>query len=291
MAGGETGPPADGTSTDGSGNAGAGSEKAGSGLNEARHGSQSTGGGDSAGSSSGSSGSGGSAGSSGSGVGGKTSGGSDSGTASTSASASASALAGSVGPGQLLRLLVPSTPFIALQDQSRLVVSWRPLRRAVESLQAEAPLPVQPRMFALWMDGVSVYSGQERAHGFQLPLAAGSKSKGWGRSRDCHVFRVAAFYHHLGWTGLSPALRVGRDCDLPEEVLLPHRSSLQPEGSEDGVPLHADRAAQLAMEGAASGSISGAGHAHAPGAQGEPHAGPDAPRFPPGQEQDEHTAA
>ena len=164
-----------------------------------------------------------------------------------------------VGTGQLLRLLVPSVPFVALQDGDRLVVAWKPLRRAMEALQSDAPLPLLPRMFALWMDGVSVYSGGDRAHAFALPLprdatelvrgrstaqsrGTGSETKGSEPEPvDCHVFRAAAFYAHLGWTGLSASLRLGRDCESPEEVLLPHRSSLPPSGSMEGVAVHADR--------------------------------------------------
>jgi hypothetical protein len=98
----------------------------------------------------------------------------------------------------LLGLLTPPPPWVQLDDGSSMTLEWTAHKAPIRPL---APtMPYAPEAFGLLQDRISVYSGA--SYTFVVPSTP---------KTECHVFRVVAYYHALGWTPQSDPLYVG-DC-------------------------------------------------------------------------------
>ncbi|KAA0154164.1 hypothetical protein FNF29_02784 [Cafeteria roenbergensis] len=112
--------------------------------------------------------------------------------AEASRRSSAGALAG------LLALLTPPPPWVQYNDGTTLTLEWTAHKQIVRPLAPS--MPAAPESFGLLQDRVSVYSGPSTTYALPAPVRG-----------ECHEFRVAAYYHVLGWTSQSEPLTIG-DC-------------------------------------------------------------------------------
>lgn len=102
------------------------------------------------------------------------------------------------GSSGILAVLTPPPPWVELNDGTTLTIQWHAHQAHVRPL---APtMPYAPESFGLLQDRISVYSGPANTYALPAPVRG-----------ECHVFRVAAYYHALGWTRQSRPLTVG-DC-------------------------------------------------------------------------------
>lgn len=98
----------------------------------------------------------------------------------------------------LLALLTPPPVWVQYNDGTTLTLEWVPHKPLVRPLAPS--MPAAPESFGLLQDRISVYSGPSTTYALPAPVRG-----------ECHEFRVAAYYHVLGWTAQSEPLTVG-DC-------------------------------------------------------------------------------